>query len=756
MAAILLNNSILFGSEDHGGFAGYVLVKFNHHMQAVRNDETVGDKEYHTMQCNYCGYTYRSTHDEIEPYGIESGMYKYNYDTAGSLDEIEEKEKNKIFTYDGKKLVYYFGPATTANDLSQYLLAIEGYELDFQYDEEWFYRVKKTKGYVCGSMFPNDGDMLSMDNKSCYFVNETVVYLFPLYSHDQSETETLIIRKEDVYGGSMSIGSFAYNIIAIYDENAPKEGYFRYWGEEEKVEIASFKEIVTQELWTGNLADGYVLSAKQIEGSKYFTFDDDAAVFHCTEGTTLGQITQYFIGRTQWTVTKTEHSMSGEFAEIGDAIYGYHLNRNKKDKYYTYDITASGYLASRTSVNDTTLVKDVAESVTIDGKTYYRIPLYSHSNSTMTLNRGSTSLAQGATFYNVTLKSVSTTPVAYLLVLTDGEYSYGKFTGSDVDDGAISVDDVYAKGIVKNTNSDWNENLDYYEMRQGYVKLLTKPENWPTAYGAYYICAFAPVTSKVEWELGPYYEYDGENDKFVLLTEEPEGWDYSYVDYYYVREYTENASDSVWAEGRYYAYEGGKYVLVNEEPSDWASVCGNYYHIERFVPNTSSTWQRGEYYRFVEGYYGILSQPADWAENYENYYIETYLKTSSFGSSEILREYYKAVPMFEKNRYYERMATGEYQLMDGEPSDWVRNYKNYYECTMVNEEPRYNSVIIHPGDDYYYVRLNAIKDNNLPYGPYYRLSDGGYVEIVESEYVIYKNEKLVRMTEDDWVPGLKV
>lgn len=690
--------------------AGYVLIKFNHHMKAAEKENNT--KEYHTMICEHCGYTYTTLHSDIEPYGIIVGNDKFNYDNAGAVDPIYVVDKN-FLTYNDKVLTYYFGPETTVDDLSQYFVMMNGFRMNFKKEDAGvLYGFSEMIGYIAGKYFPNGGPILSLllasefsDKKDMarIFVDGKTAYWISLRSHDQSKSFQKIIfdgYKNVFKGGNISSnGNAEYHLLAFFDENAPKEGYFRYYNEETKVEIASYKDVLNAVMWRGEVlgADRLTDSTATISGSQYVQIDvggdEKPAVFHFTDDTTLEQVTQYLIGNNGWEMKMTAHY---SYASV-EPTYAYAIKND--NLYYSFDVTASGYVASETSIADSRLVKSVAETVAIGGETYYRIPLYSHSVSTLTWDKDGKFYVDGSTYK---LSNVSAAPVAYLLAKKDGTYSYGSFTEKD----GVSTSDFYVIAAKKNESGDWDDDAVYYEKRKTAVKVLAKPENWSSAYGSYFVDVFTGLDASTEWAAGRYYAYDAENDKFLLLTAEPDDWNDAYFNYYYAAQYTKNSSE-YWAVNKYYQKSGNTYVLLTEKPTGWDTEYDGYYYVERYVPNTSSAWVKGKYFDVRDGYFRIDEKPADWEYLYPTYYKKVYVK-----------------------------AIGEDGVITGPFYEWV---------SLDPEES-------HP--DYRLEKSYLTMENGLFVERYYRKVGGSYEEVDVSEYCIYKNGKLVLMTEDDWRSGL--
>lgn len=418
--------------------AGYVLIKFKHHMEYDISSENYEDK----MICSDCGYTYSTGHrialDRLSVVQEVNGETKrYNYDSVDET-EIRTKTANGLATYGGNDnaLVFVFGPETTINDVTQYFVGLTLWKPQFWHTSQegspdrWYFEYQ-AQGYICGNSFINDSQLIaSVDDR--YFFGGECYFRLPMYRAQVS----FGFNSNEQYTGDVDDGAITtlpvFYLLAKYSPTAPKDGYFYYHSEtlgDQPLEFTSYRDLVMDDIMHNVHSEGYELATETVEqyGKAYAAITGEntkgIAVFYYNGNTTVDALTTYLIGKTGWDISGTNGKVDGTVA----GSWGY-----QEKQTYSFPVTASGYLATNAAFGSGATIeslKETFETLTSGSDTYYVIPIYSHSGSTLYFDNRGLLYASACT-----IRSASTDPVMYILALKDAaapDYGYFKNAESD-------------------------------------------------------------------------------------------------------------------------------------------------------------------------------------------------------------------------------------------------------------------------------------------------------------------------------------
>ncbi|MBO4539588.1 MAG: hypothetical protein J5781_04875, partial [Clostridia bacterium] len=427
--------------DNSAQIAGYVLVKFRHHMEYNLSS---GD-EMDMMVCSVCGYFYTTGHRVAQDrMAIEVGVKKYYYDEADNVEATTTSDAFVTYGDNKKVLMFCFGPDTTIDEVTQYFIGMASFTLYGQYQY-------KTHGYVCRSgryivgIEEKDGRKYLDDWKITqgvfteYFYQGEFYYRLPLCearclfgynSTDGYTGELEFVLDSEGEPLRVDISGPQFYLLAKYDPNAPKDGYFMYYSREsgnQLVEVASYRELAREDYMRFVNDSEYELATDTInyDEKEYAAITQaetkESAVFYYNDNTKIDDLTGYLIGRTAWSGPN---------------------NRGV--------VTASGFIATGTFGSSATIasLEGDWETLTEGGKTYYIIPLYSHADSTIKYD--DYGRFDGT---NCTINGISTDPAMYILACKDTtapDYGYFKKLESDTAIEIASYQNAKAEVLLSN------------------------------------------------------------------------------------------------------------------------------------------------------------------------------------------------------------------------------------------------------------------------------------------------------------------
>lgn len=424
--------------------AGYVLIKFKHHMEYDTASESYED----TMICSDCGYMYTTGHrvaiDRLTLVKrIDDVDVKYHYDSVDETEVVHVAAAD-LATYGGNTnvLVFVFGPETTLDDVTQYFIGLKKWKPQFWHTAEegstprWFFEYS-TKGYICDMDFCDSRLVLPTGYEELFCEGECYFKL-PMYSAECS----FGFNSEEGYTGDIDEDDMGHDkrsalpefyLLAQYSSTAPKDGYFYYRSEtlgNQRVELTSYRDLVMEDVLKNLHNEEYELATETTEqgGKEYAAITGEnvqkgIAVFYYNSNTTIDDLTAYLIGKTGWEWADEKNLVSGTIA----GCWGY-----QEANEYSFPVTASGYLATNAAFGSGTTIESLEgtlETLTSGNDTYYVIPIYSHSGSTLYFDNLGLLYAPACD-----IRSVSADPVMYILALKDtSSPDYGYFKNAESD-----------------------------------------------------------------------------------------------------------------------------------------------------------------------------------------------------------------------------------------------------------------------------------------------------------------------------------
>lgn len=222
-----------------------------------------------------------------------------------------------------------------------------------------------------------------------------------------------------------------------------------------------------------------------------------------------------------------------------------------------------------------------------------------------------------------------------------------------------------------------------------YTSVGNRPYNWSSTFSTYYmrdpeeieeIYIPIPTQGMPTYKPNAYYTLAGTVFTVVTDATEPESWALVNIGNYYYREL---------------------FTPVDTEPVGWGTIYTNYFYTDydtdpsnpkvfkRIAASTAPTFVANKFYvedtsGSVEGYVQLDATPAFTASEYGN--AENMLMCA---------------PVFENDKYCEKISDNEYQLLASQPVDWYTNFTSYYE--RLGEEGAYTydpitgeAILIHP------------------------------------------------------------